>query len=103
MIQQNKCKIYWHFSEPLQIKLKLWHTVFALQVLFCFYLSLWICSLDKLKPEKELEKAKSRILHYKLKIRALFQSLDQSLAMGKLPESLFDAQGEIDSEDVGTK
>ncbi|XP_057788187.1 pathogenesis-related homeodomain protein [Salvia miltiorrhiza] len=57
-------------------------------------------SLDKLKPEKELEKAKSRILHYKLKIRALFQSLDQSLAMGKLPESLFDAQGEIDSEDI---
>ncbi|XP_042061486.1 pathogenesis-related homeodomain protein-like [Salvia splendens] len=57
-------------------------------------------SLDKLKPEKELEKAKSRILNYKLKIRALFQSLDQSLTMGKLPESLFDAQGEIDSEDI---
>ncbi|KAL1564518.1 pathogenesis-related homeodomain protein-like isoform X2 [Salvia divinorum] len=57
-------------------------------------------SLEKLKPEKELEKAKSRILNYKLKIRALFQSLDQSLTMGKLPESLFDAQGEIDSEDI---
>ncbi|KAL1534544.1 pathogenesis-related homeodomain protein-like [Salvia divinorum] len=57
-------------------------------------------SLDKLKPEKELEKAKSRILNFKLKIRALFQSLDQSLVMGKLPESLFDAHGEIDSEDI---
>ncbi|XP_042006642.1 pathogenesis-related homeodomain protein-like [Salvia splendens] len=57
-------------------------------------------SLDKLKPEKELEKAKSRILNFKLKIRALFQSLDQSLVMGKLPESLFDARGEIDSEDI---
>lgn len=67
------------------------------------FLSIWICSLDKLKPEKELEKAKSRILNFKLKIRALFQSLDQSLAMGKLPESLFDARGEIDSEDVRRK
>ncbi|XP_047980635.1 pathogenesis-related homeodomain protein-like [Salvia hispanica] len=57
-------------------------------------------SLEKLKPEKELEKAKSRILNFKLKIRALFQSLDQSLVMGKLPESLFDARGEIDSEDI---
>ena len=68
-----------------------------------FFLSIWICSLEKLKPEKELEKAKSRILNFKLKIRALFQSLDQSLVMGKLPESLFDARGEIDSEDVGWK
>ncbi|KAH6793559.1 hypothetical protein C2S52_004036 [Perilla frutescens var. hirtella] len=57
-------------------------------------------SVDKLKPEKELEKAKSRILGYKLKIRALFQCLDQSLSLGKLPESLFDSQGEIDSEDI---
>ncbi|XP_042009772.1 pathogenesis-related homeodomain protein-like [Salvia splendens] len=57
-------------------------------------------SLEKLKPEKELEKAKSRILNFKLKIRALFQSLDQSLVMGKLPEALFDARGEIDSEDI---
>lgn len=59
------------------------------------------CSLEKLKPEKELEKAKSHILRYKLRIRALFQHIDQSLAVGKLPESLFDSQGEIDSEDVG--
>ncbi|KAL0356886.1 UNVERIFIED_CONTAM: Pathogenesis-related homeodomain protein [Sesamum calycinum] len=57
-------------------------------------------SLDKLKPEKELQRAKSHILRYKLKIRALFQRLDMSLAVGKLPESLFDSHGEIDSEDV---
>ncbi|KAI3445923.1 hypothetical protein Pfo_002588 [Paulownia fortunei] len=57
-------------------------------------------SLDKLKPEKELQRAKSHILRYKLKIRALFQRLDLSLAVGKLPESLFDARGEIDCEDI---
>ncbi|KAL0384277.1 UNVERIFIED_CONTAM: Pathogenesis-related homeodomain protein [Sesamum radiatum] len=57
-------------------------------------------SLDKLKPEKELQRAKSHILRYKLKIRALFQRLDMSLAVGKLPESLFDSHGEIDSEDI---
>ncbi|PIM99086.1 PHD Zn-finger protein [Handroanthus impetiginosus] len=57
-------------------------------------------SLEKLKPEKELQRAKSHILRYKLKIRALFQRLDLSLAVGKLPESLFDSHGEIDSEDI---
>ncbi|XP_011088187.1 pathogenesis-related homeodomain protein isoform X1 [Sesamum indicum] len=57
-------------------------------------------SLDKLKPEKELQRAKSHILRYKLKIRALIQRLDMSLAVGKLPESLFDSHGEIDSEDI---
>lgn len=57
-------------------------------------------SLEKLRPEKELERAKSHILRYKLKIRALFQQLDQSLSAGKLPSSLFDSQGEIDSEDI---
>lgn len=75
----------------------------SFKVILVSYFSLWIFSLEKLKPEKELEKAKTRILKYKLKIRSLFQSLDQSLTMGKLPESLFDAQGEIDSEDVWRK
>ncbi|XP_073150023.1 pathogenesis-related homeodomain protein [Henckelia pumila] len=57
-------------------------------------------SLEKLKPEKELQNAKSNILRYKLKIRELFQHIDQSLAVGKLPESLFDSKGEIYSEDI---
>ncbi|XP_073278417.1 pathogenesis-related homeodomain protein [Primulina huaijiensis] len=57
-------------------------------------------SLEKLKPEKELQNAKSHILRYKLKIRELFQHIDQSLAAGKLPESLFDSKGEIYSEDI---
>lgn len=58
--------------------------------------------MDKLKPEKQLQQAKSHILRYKLRIRALFEQLDMSLAVGKLPESLFDSKGEIDSEDVRT-
>ncbi|KAG8368446.1 hypothetical protein BUALT_Bualt15G0046300 [Buddleja alternifolia] len=57
-------------------------------------------SVDKLKPEKELERAKGHILRYKLKIRELFQHLDTSLSVGKLPAALFDSEGEIDSEDI---
>ncbi|KAG9137048.1 hypothetical protein Leryth_018997 [Lithospermum erythrorhizon] len=57
-------------------------------------------SLEKIKPEKELQKAKSHILRYKLKIRDLFQRLDLSLTEGQIPESLFDSEGEIDSEDI---
>ncbi|CAA0806791.1 Homeobox protein HAT3.1 [Striga hermonthica] len=57
-------------------------------------------SLEKLKPEKELQRAKSQILRYKMKIRELFQRLDQSLTAGKIPESLFDSEGEIDCEDI---
>ncbi|KAL3614261.1 hypothetical protein CASFOL_042335 [Castilleja foliolosa] len=57
-------------------------------------------SLEKLKPEKELQRAKSNILRYKTKIRELFQRLELSLAVGKIPESLFDSLGEIDCEDI---
>ena len=35
-----------------------------------------------------------------MKIRDLFQRLDLSRSEGRLPEILFDSQGEIDSEDV---
>lgn len=57
--------------------------------------------MEKLKPEKEIERAKAEILQRKLKIRDLFRNLDSLCAEGKLPESLFDSEGEIDSEDVG--
>ncbi|CAI9104331.1 OLC1v1002979C1 [Oldenlandia corymbosa var. corymbosa] len=57
-------------------------------------------SLEKIKPEKELQRAKSQIFRYKLKIRDLFQRIDTSLAEGKLPETLFDDDGQIDSEDI---
>ncbi|KAE8692673.1 Auxin-responsive GH3 family protein [Hibiscus syriacus] len=57
-------------------------------------------SLEKLKPEKELQRATSEILRRKLKIRDLFQHIDLLCAEGRLPESLFDSEGEIDSEDI---
>ncbi|XP_017971445.1 PREDICTED: homeobox protein HAT3.1 [Theobroma cacao] len=57
-------------------------------------------SLEKLKPEKELQRATSEILRRKLKIRDLFQHIDSLCAEGKLPESLFDSEGQIDSEDI---
>ncbi|KAK8561311.1 hypothetical protein V6N13_149515 [Hibiscus sabdariffa] len=57
-------------------------------------------SLEKLKPEKELQRARSEILRRKLKIRDLFQHIDSLCAEGRLPESLFDSEGEIDSEDI---
>ncbi|XP_061373882.1 homeobox protein HAT3.1 [Gastrolobium bilobum] len=57
-------------------------------------------SMEKLKPEKELQRARSEILRRKLKIRDLFQNLDSLCAEGRLPDSLFDSEGEIDSEDI---
>ncbi|KAJ1397314.1 Zinc finger, FYVE/PHD-type [Sesbania bispinosa] len=57
-------------------------------------------SMEKLKPEKEIQRAKSEILRRKLKIRDLFRNLDSLCAEGRLPESLFDSEGEIDSEDI---
>ncbi|KAI4295722.1 hypothetical protein L6164_035738 [Bauhinia variegata] len=57
-------------------------------------------SLEKLKPEKELQRAKSEILRRKLKIRDLFRHLDTLCAEGRLPEALFDSEGEICSEDI---
>ncbi|PHU10487.1 hypothetical protein BC332_22347 [Capsicum chinense] len=57
-------------------------------------------SLEKIKLEKELQRAKTHIFRYKLKIRDLFQRLDTLLAQGRLPASLFDNEGEIDSEDI---
>ncbi|EOA29499.1 hypothetical protein CARUB_v10013054mg [Capsella rubella] len=57
-------------------------------------------SLEKLRPEKELERATQEILRRKLKIRDLFQHLDTLCAEGSLPESLFDSDGEISSEDI---
>ncbi|KAK4752153.1 hypothetical protein SAY87_020951 [Trapa incisa] len=57
-------------------------------------------SLEKLKPEKELERATSEIVRRKLKIRDLFQRLDSMFSEGMLPETLFDKEGMISSEDI---
>ncbi|XP_072951317.1 homeobox protein HOX1A isoform X3 [Typha angustifolia] len=57
-------------------------------------------NLEKIRPEKELERAKTQILKYKLRLRDAFQRIDSLLSQGKLEESLFDAEGEICSEDI---
>ncbi|ONK75868.1 uncharacterized protein A4U43_C03F21390 [Asparagus officinalis] len=57
-------------------------------------------SAEKLKPEKELERAKSEILRCKFKIRELFRHLVSLSSEGKFEESLFDSEGQIDSEDI---
>ena len=56
--------------------------------------------MEKLRPEKELERARKEILRRKVKIRELFQHVDTLCAEGSIPESLFDSGGEISSEDV---
>jgi len=58
------------------------------------------CSLEKIRPEKELERAKVEIVRCKLRIREAFQNLDHLLTVGKLEESLFDSEGKISSDDV---
>ncbi|XP_076951334.1 pathogenesis-related homeodomain protein-like [Bidens hawaiensis] len=57
-------------------------------------------SLEKLRPEKELERAKSDISRYKLKIRDLFKRIDSSREEGRIPETLYDSEGLIDCEDI---
>ncbi|OEL19123.1 Homeobox protein HOX1A [Dichanthelium oligosanthes] len=57
-------------------------------------------SLEKIRPEKELERAKAEILQCKLRIREAFRNMDALLSEGKLEESLFDSAGQISSEDL---
>ncbi|CAH8320350.1 unnamed protein product [Eruca vesicaria subsp. sativa] len=57
-------------------------------------------SAEKLRPEKELERAKKEILRRKVKIRELIQHLDTLCAQGNIPETLFNSDGEISSEDI---
>ncbi|XP_010271495.1 PREDICTED: homeobox protein HOX1A [Nelumbo nucifera] len=57
-------------------------------------------SLEKIKPEKELQRATAEILRCKLRIRELFQHLSSLCSVGRLQESLFDSEGQIYSEDI---
>ncbi|XP_065870296.1 homeobox protein HAT3.1 [Euphorbia lathyris] len=57
-------------------------------------------SLEKIKPEQELQRATSAILRRKLEIRNLFQRIDSLCAEGRFSESLFDSEGLISSEDI---
>ena len=68
-----------------------------LSVLYYFLPSF---SAEKIRPEKELDRAKSEILRCKFKIRELFRHLDSLSSEGRFEESLFDSKGQIDSEDV---
>lgn len=54
--------------------------------------------MEKLRPEKEIERAKAAIIKTKLKIRESFKELGVLAAEGKLDN--FDEKGEIDCEDV---
>ncbi|XP_037408775.1 homeobox protein HOX1A-like [Triticum dicoccoides] len=57
-------------------------------------------SLEKIRPEKELERAKADIMRCKLRIREAFQKLDNLLAVGKLEKSLFDYERMISSDHI---
>lgn len=57
-------------------------------------------SSEKVRPEKEIERAKSAIISFKLKIREQFQQLDSLISEGRHDEALFDTEGQIDSEDI---
>ncbi|XP_023771901.1 pathogenesis-related homeodomain protein [Lactuca sativa] len=57
-------------------------------------------SLEKIRPEKELQRAKSDINRFKLRIRDLFQKIDKSCEEGRFPDTLYDSDGLIDSEDI---
>ncbi|KAJ3704759.1 hypothetical protein LUZ61_008464 [Rhynchospora tenuis] len=55
-------------------------------------------SLEKLRPEKEIDRAKAAIIKCKLKIRDSFKELGVLAAEGKLNN--FDEKGEIDCDDI---
>jgi hypothetical protein len=77
--------------------------VYIVEACLSSYITLMIhniYSLEKIRPEKELERAKAEILRCKIKIREAFQNMDSLLSKGKLEDSLFDSTGEIFSEDV---
>ncbi|KAI3986987.1 hypothetical protein MKX01_039922 [Papaver californicum] len=57
-------------------------------------------SAEKVRPEKELQRATAEILRCKLKIRDMFQHIESLCDEGKFQESLFDSKGLIDSEDI---
>lgn len=57
-------------------------------------------SQEKIRPEKELQKAASKILQFKLAIREAFHHLHSVCLEGSLQESAFDSEGQINSEDI---
>jgi len=74
--------------------------IFKVFLLFLYFYFFPYFSAEKIRPEKELDRAKSEILRCKFKIRELFRHLDSLSSEGRFEESLFDSKGQIDSEDV---
>ncbi|KAL0719160.1 hypothetical protein Bca4012_068484 [Brassica carinata] len=92
-------------DDYTRIKKKLWYFLnrigYKQSLIDAYSLEGWKgSSVEKLRPERELERARKEILRRKVKIRELFQHLDTLCAEGSLPESLFDSGGEISSEDI---
>ncbi|KAM3345577.1 hypothetical protein ACQJBY_020209 [Aegilops geniculata] len=57
-------------------------------------------SLEKIRPEKELERAKAEIMQCKIRIREAFQKLDNLLTVGKLEKSSFDTKRMISCDHI---
>lgn len=61
-----------------------------------------ICSREKLRPERELQRAENKILSCKFGIRDGIRELDVLCLEGSIDQSAFDAEGQIYHEEVGT-
>eukprot|EP00250_Pteridium_aquilinum_P013069 c21111_g1_i1 orf=190-2352(+) len=57
-------------------------------------------SREKLRPERELQKAKAQILRFQLGIRDAIQELDSLGSEGTMKEYIFDSNGQIYHEDI---
>ncbi|EFJ35354.1 hypothetical protein SELMODRAFT_438630 [Selaginella moellendorffii] len=57
-------------------------------------------SREKVRPEKELERATAKILGWKLKIRKAVQELDKMCLEGSILDSAFDADGQLDYQEI---
>lgn len=57
-------------------------------------------SLEKIRPEQELKRAKTQILQCKLAIRQALQQLDTLALEGSIQDSAFDSEGQINADDI---
>lgn len=62
----------------------------------------WYCSREKIKPVKELQRAKRQILNCKLGIRDATQQLDSLSSVGRIEESVMAPDGSIYHEHVSS-
>ena len=57
-------------------------------------------SREKIRPERELERAKAQILQFQLGIRDAIQQLDSLGLQGAMKGCVFDSDGQIHHKDV---